>query len=91
MLLNLTVLNHTFFNYNVNVNICPPAIIFFVFGFSRVLYSVYQNQNLLYATVRFLAVLIWSYVLHWLCKNDYQGVAWAVVLLPIAYMLTLYG
>jgi len=70
---------------------CPPAILFFIFAFGRILYSVNKGQQLLYAFSRFIMVLIWTYALNWLCKQGYTGVAWAVVLLPIAINLTING
>jgi len=70
---------------------CPPAILFFILAFLRILYSVNKGQHLLYALTRFIMVLILTYALNWLCKQGYTSVAYLLVLLPIIINLTING
>jgi hypothetical protein len=78
-------INRNFFKFSM------PAILFFVFGLGRILFSVYDGQNIWLAFMRFLVVVAWAYGLNWLAEKGYPGVAWGILLLPVAIMLTLFG
>lgn len=63
---------------------CLPALLYFVFGVVKALWSIYREENTYVVIVRFAFTLLWCYVLNWLCTKGYEAVSWGCVVIPFA-------
>ena len=53
-------------------------------------YSVMLNHNSgLLFVVKFIYILLWTFILNELCRNGWKSVSWFLVLLPILMMFIL--
>jgi hypothetical protein len=56
------------------------------------LYSVQSPvSNLWFFAVKVIGVLIWTFILDYLCNSGWKGMAWFLVLLPIVFMFVIIG
>ncbi len=56
------------------------------------LYSVQSPvSNLWFFAVKVIGVLIWTFILNYLCNSGWKGIAWFLVLLPIVFMFVIIG
>ncbi len=56
------------------------------------LYSVQSPvSNLWFFAVKVIGVLIWTFILNYLCNSGWKGMAWFLVLLPIVFMFVVIG
>ena len=62
---------------------CAPVTIFFAFSVLKALFCIYYNENIYIIVGRFLASLIWCYVLNYFCTHGYTSISWACIVLPV--------
>ena len=56
------------------------------------LYSVQSPiSNLWFFAIKIIGVLIWTFILDYLCNSGWKGMAWFLVLLPIVFMFVIIG
>ena len=56
------------------------------------LYSVQSPiSNLWFFAIKIIGVLIWTFILDYLCNSGWKGMAWFLVLLPIVLMFVIIG
>ena len=56
------------------------------------LYSVQSPvSNLWFFAVKVIGVLIWTFILDYLCNSGWKGMAWFLELLPIVFMFVIIG
>jgi hypothetical protein len=86
----MVLINQTTSSNSFNIfNYCYPAILYFLYAFIKLLFKVYQKNNIYLILLKFLGILIWTYILNLLCTKGYTAVAWVLVLLPLAINFTL--
>ena len=69
-------------------NFCTPAFIYFVISTLGVLGSLFMGGSVITIVMSFLWVVLFSYLLNWLCIKGYKMLSWVLVLLPL--MLSLF-
>jgi len=47
--------------------------------------------NIVTFLLKIISILIWTYILKYLCDHGFMGVAWFLVLLPIVFMFVIIG
>ena len=70
------------------INLCIPAWIYLLAGTVRILWSIYVHTNIWVVLLRAALVLIWVYAVNLMCKSGYDTLAWLLVGLPIAILIT---
>lgn len=50
-----------------------------------------ECNNLVYFFLKFIYIIIWTYILQLLCRNGYSTISWILVLLPFLGMFILIG
>ena len=56
------------------------------------LYSVQSPiSNLWFFAIKVIGILIWSFILDYLCNSGWKGMAWFLVLLTIVFMFVIIG
>ena len=47
--------------------------------------------NIVTFLMKIISIVIWTYILKYLCDNGFMGIAWFLVLLPIVFMFVIIG
>jgi len=69
--------------------LCDPAKLYLVISFVSIVASL-MTSNLLGISLHAVSVLLWAFVLGWLCDRGYPGVSWFLVLaLPVLMLVIL--
>lgn len=69
--------------------LCTPAKIYFVISIIACLVALFKGIAVMAVIVKVVFVLLWTYILGFLCKKGYKAVSWFLVLLP--YVLIVLG
>jgi hypothetical protein len=48
-------------------------------------------KNFVTFLLKIISIVIWTYILKYLCDNGFMGIAWFLVLLPIVFMFVMIG
>ena len=48
-------------------------------------------SNIVTFLMKIISIVIWTYILKYLCDHGFMGVAWFLVLLPIVFMFVMIG
>ena len=66
---------------------CAPAFLYFVISTLGVLGSLFMGGDAATMVMSFVWVVLFSYLLNWLCSNGYFMLSWVLVLLPLLLSL----
>ena len=66
-------------------SLCPPALIFLVFGLAHVILSIFKVNNML-AMKQFLMTLLFTTLLNFLCERNLNIVSWILIAIPFFIM-----
>lgn len=64
-------------------NFCTPAFLYFVISTLGVLGSIFMGGSAATIVMSFLWIVLFSYLLNWLCSMGYGMVSWVLVALPM--------
>ena len=62
--------------------LCTPAQIYFALSTLVVILALFANVPFVALALKFIFILLWTYILASLCKNGYAAISWFLVLLP---------
>ena len=76
---------------NMFKELCTPAKIYFIIALLSIFLAIFNRVSASLETTltNLVFVLIWTFILSWLCSKGYESVSWFLVLLP--YVLILLG
>jgi hypothetical protein len=60
-------------------NKCAPVIIYLIIGFIFLIVTAFRNFNMIGTVVSLLLILLWSWVLNYLCTIGYSIIAWLLL------------
>lgn len=63
-------------------DLCTPAMIYFVISFIYLIISSLSNFNAIAIISKIFFILVWSWILNFLCANGFTIISWLLVLLP---------
>jgi hypothetical protein len=64
--------------------LCTPAKVYFVFAVISNIFAFYQGEtSFMSILINIIFVLIWTYILGWICKKGFNLVSWFLVLAPL--------
>lgn len=66
--------------------LCTPAQIYFALSTLGVILALFANVPFVALALKFIFILLWTYILAALCKNGYAAISWFLVLLPFILM-----
>ncbi len=66
---------------------CTPAQIYFVISALGAIIALFNNVPIVAIAMKFIFIIIWTYVLAVLCKKGYKSISWFLVLLPFIMMM----
>ena len=66
---------------------CTPAQLYLILAGVSLLTAFFKNFKVVTLLVNGLFVLIWGWILNWLCSKGFKSISWILVLLPFILFL----
>jgi hypothetical protein len=79
---NITIMYNTM---NIS-SLCTPALIYLILSAITILVIFIQQFSVLTIFLKVSFVVVWTWVLNYLCAKGYSGISWIMVLLPYIVM-----
>ena len=67
---------------------CTPAQLYLILGAIGIVMGFFKNFSMKTLLTKALFLVIWAWVLNWLCSKGFKAISWLLVLLP--YILVLF-
>ena len=61
---------------------CTPAQLYLILGAISIIMSFLNNYGVWTLLTHALFLVIWAWVLNWLCSKGFKAISWILVLLP---------
>ena len=69
---------------------CTPAQLYLVLGVIGIISGFFSNYSVETLLTKALFLVIWAWVLNWLCSKGFKAISWILVLLPFILVLFTY-
>ena len=69
---------------------CSPAQLYLVLGTIGIIGAFFKNYGIWTLLTQALFLVIWAWVLNWLCSKGFKAISWILVLLPFIMGLFAY-
>jgi hypothetical protein len=67
--------------------LCTPALIYFVLSVFSVLVLITQGVMAFTLIVKVVFILLWTWLLNFLCNKGFGIISWILVVLPFVFLL----
>jgi hypothetical protein len=70
-------------------NYCTPAQLYLILGAIGIISAAFKKFSIETLLTKALFLVIWAWVLNWLCSKGFKAISWILVLLPfilVAFM-----
>lgn len=64
------------------MNLCTPALIYFILSIIGIIGMIFYSFLIIPILIQIIGVLLWTWLLNYLCSSGYEGVSWFLVLFP---------
>ena len=61
---------------------CTPAQLYLVLGAIGIIMGFFTNYSIETLFTKSLFLVLWAWVLNWLCSKGFKAISWILVLLP---------
>lgn len=65
---------------------CTPAQLYLVLGAIGIIMGFFKNYGVETLLTKSLLLVLWAWVLNWLCSKGFKSISWILVLLPFITM-----
>jgi len=69
---------------------CTPAQLYLVLGAIGIGMGFFKNYGVETLLMKALFLVVWAWVLNWLCSKGFKAISWVLVLLPFIMMFFAY-
>jgi len=69
---------------------CTPAQLYLILGTIGILTGFFKNYGVKTLLTKALFLVMWAWVLNWLCSKGLKAISWILVLLPFILVLFAY-
>jgi signal transduction histidine kinase len=69
---------------------CTPAQLYLILGAIGIIAGFLKNYGTETLLTQALFLVIWAWVLNWLCSKGFKAISWIIVLLPFVFFLFMY-
>ena len=70
--------------------LCPPSLIYLVISLLSLVFSMrFHNMNVLSMIASFLFILLWTWLLNYLCYRRHETLSWILLLLPLVLFIAI--
>lgn len=70
---------------------CTPAQLYLILGAIGIFMGLFNNFSMKTLLTKVLFLVIWAWVLNWLCSKGFKAISWILVLLPYILVLFTYS
>jgi len=67
-------------------NLCSPALLYLVLGILAIVMMVFSKASASTIALKAIIILIWTWVLNYICRMGHEGISWFLVILPFVIM-----
>jgi uncharacterized membrane protein (Fun14 family) len=67
--------------------LCTPAKLYFALAILSILLGLFSGFHFMAILMKLIFAVIYTFILGWLCKKGWKGLAWFLVLLPYVLIL----
>lgn len=72
--------------------LCTPAKLYFALAILSILLGLFSGFHFMAILMKLIFAVIYTFILGWLCKKGWKGLAWFLVLLPyVMILLMMFG
>lgn len=72
--------------------LCTPAKLYFALAILSILLGLFSGFHFMAILMKLIFAVIYTFILGWLCKKGWKGLAWFLVLLPyVLILLMMFG
>ena len=69
---------------------CTPAQLYLVLGAIGIIMGFFTNYSIETLLTKSLFLVLWAWILNWLCSKGFKAISWILVLLPFIMMFFTY-
>ena len=69
---------------------CTPAQLYLILGAIGIISAFFNKFSMETLLTKALFLVIWAWVLNWLCLKGFKAISWIIVLLPFIFFLFMY-
>ena len=69
---------------------CTPAQLYLVIGVICIITGFFANYSIEMLLTKGLFLVVWAWVLNWLCSKGFKAISWIIVLIPFVFFLFTY-
>ena len=69
---------------------CTPAQLYLVLGVISIISAAFNKFSIETLLTNALFLVIWAWVLNWLCSKGFQAISWILVLFPFILVLFMF-
>lgn len=62
--------------------LCTPAYIYFIISIIYLVFSSFTNLNIVSIVVKLFFIILWSWLLNFLCTKGFSLISWLAIILP---------
>jgi hypothetical protein len=67
--------------------LCTPALIYLVLSVLLLVVAVFSGLSALTLIIKSALIVLWTFLLNWLCSHGLGTLAWVILLLPVVLVL----
>jgi len=68
--------------------LCPPAILYIILSIISIIFIVITCKfPIIYHLINILVIILWTWLLNYICSIGYSVISWILVLLPIFFII----
>jgi hypothetical protein len=71
-------------------NYCTPAQLYLILGGISIISAAFKKFSVETLLTNALFLVIWAWVLNWLCSKGFKAISWILVLLPFILVLFMF-
>ena len=74
---------------NTIFKLCTPALVYLVVSVLVLIYLVFSGMSALTLIMKSALIVLWTFLLNWLCSRGFGVLSWIIVLLPVIMVVLL--
>ena len=71
---------------NLFSELCTPAKVYFVLDTMLLIFRIYNGTTPSTEFFNIIFILLWTYILGWICKKGFNILSWILVLGPLLFV-----
>jgi len=68
--------------------LCSPALIYFIIAILYLIINSFSNFNMMFFIINLIIIIIWCWLLNFLCSIGYSIISWIMIIIPFFFYLS---